>query len=79
MCKFLLGVKIAEDTKGPHQRITPELASGLLLSTSAPVSTKKPTLQKIPARKELNGNEPTISMYVNCGGNRRRQVASFAA
>lgn len=30
------------------------------------VSTKNPTLDRKPARKELNGNVPTIVMYRNC-------------
>ena len=30
-----------------------------------PVSEKNPRLEKMPARKALNGNVPTSSMYPN--------------
>lgn len=32
------------------------------LNLDRPVNTKKPILQKKPAKKELNGKVPTISM-----------------
>jgi hypothetical protein len=33
---------------------------------NSPVSTKKPTEQNRPDRKELKGKEPTVSMYRTC-------------